>query len=131
MARVLVFAIDWLPDDGDIGTGGGLRSRQIADMLRGAGHETVVAVPAASKMVTLLRRQEPAQLDGVLLYDARNQSSLIRRVRPDAIVWQWPTTRAVPMTGCGDVVQICDLNGLQDHEIAHGIPGLCRLRKAR
>ena len=31
------------------------------------------------------------------------------------------------MTGCGDVVQICDLNGLQDHEIAHGIPGLLPL----
>ena len=63
MARVLVFAIDWQPDDGDIGTGGGLRSRQIVDMLRGAGHAVAVAVPAASKMVTLLRRQEPARLE--------------------------------------------------------------------
>lgn len=131
MARLLVFTIDWLPDDGDTGTGGGLRSRQIADMLRGIGHEVVVAVPAASKMVTLLRRQDPARLDGLLLYDAKNQSSLIRRVQPDAIVWQWPTTRAVPMTGCGDVVQICDLNGLQDHEIAHGIPGLLPLAEGK
>ncbi len=124
MARILVFTIDWLPDSGDIGTGGGLRSRQIVDMLREAGHEVAAAVPAASKMVALLRRQDPARLDGVLLYDGDNQTDVIRRVRPDVIVWQWPTVRAVPTTGCGDVVQVCDLNGLQDHEITHGIPGL-------
>ncbi|MBP2294366.1 hypothetical protein [Azospirillum rugosum] len=131
MAQILVFAIDWTPEAGDVGTGGGLRSRQVADMLRDAGHRVAVAVPAASKTVALLRRQDPARLDGVLLYDGANQLEIIRRVRPDVIVWQWPTMRAVPMSGLGDVVQICDLNGLQDHEIAHGIPGLLPLAEGK
>ena len=46
-------------------------------------------------------------------------------------VWLWPAARNVPFSGLGDMVHVCDLNGLQDYEGANGNQTLIKIARAR
>ena len=118
MTRVHVFAIDWVPEPGDVAGGGGLRSLQVIEALRSGGHTVSVSVPRASKTTQAMRLATPERLEGVKLHDEANQIDLLRQLRPDVVLWLWPSICNVPFTGLGDLVHVCDLNGVQDHEIA-------------
>jgi hypothetical protein len=124
MARVYVFAIDWVPEPSDVASGGGLRSLQIIEALRDAGHDVGFAVPRGSRAVQALELTAPRRVQNIDLYGEEDQIDLLRRFQPDAVLWLWPSVRRVPFTGLGDVAHICDLNGLQDYELANGSPSL-------
>jgi hypothetical protein len=124
MARIHVFAIDWVPGPEDIASGGGLRSLQVIEALRQAGHAVSFSVPRGSRAVQALQLAEPQRLRSLDLHDGANQIDLIREKRPELVLWLWPTVRQTPCSGLGDIGHLCDLNGLQDYEMANGSPAL-------
>ena len=123
MARILVFAIDWVPEQDDLANGGGLRSLQVIEALRGGGHDVRYAVPRKSRAIRSMQISAPERLRQVDLFETEDQLGLIRRHAPDLIAWLWPSARCVPFGG-GQAAQLCDLNGLQDFEYASGSPAL-------
>lgn len=124
MARIHVFAIDWVPERTDVANGGGLRSRQIVEALRHGGHCVSYSVPENSVAVQAMRLTDPDRLRDIALYNQDNQIELVRHFKPDLVAWLWPTARKIPFSGLGDVVHLCDLNGLQHYEWANGSPRL-------
>jgi hypothetical protein len=123
MARILVFAIDWVPERDDPTSGGGLRSLQVIEALRGGGHDVRHAVPSRSRAVKKIKRSSPERLRQVDIFETEDQVELIRRHAPDLVVWLWPSARCAPF-GVGHVAHLCDLNGLQDFERANGTAAL-------
>lgn len=123
MAVIHVFAIDWIPARDDIASGGGLRSLQIIEALRDAGHVVTYSVPAGCRHVRGLGRDNP-QLRSVLIHDGRNQLDILRETRPDAVFWLPTLARNVPFTGLGNIVHVCDLIGLPHVEASLGAPAL-------
>jgi len=60
MARVHIFAIDWIPTANEVASGGGLRSLQIAEAVRSAGHQVSISIPANCRTVRRLGRDNPS-----------------------------------------------------------------------
>jgi hypothetical protein len=121
MAAVHVFAIDWIPSKDDKASGGGLRSLQIVEALRDAGHRVTFSVPVNCRHVRSQGR-DSAELRAVLIHDQNNQIDIPRETRPDAVFWLPTLIRDIPFTGLGDMVQVCDLIGLPHIEAAMGSP---------
>jgi hypothetical protein len=121
MAAVHVFAIDWVPSKDDKASGGGLRSLQIIEALRDAGHRVTFSVPVNCRHVRHQGR-DSAELRAVLIHDQNNQIDILRETRPDAVFWLPTLIRDIPFTGLGDMVQVCDLIGLPHIEAAMGSP---------
>ena len=83
MARILVFAIDWVPGPEDVASGGGLRSLQVIEALRAGGHEVRYAVPGRSRAVQAMKISAPERLRGVELFEREDQFTLVRAWRPN------------------------------------------------
>lgn len=130
MAAIHVFAIDWVPAKSDIASGGGLRSLQVIEALREAGHQVTFSIPANCRKIRTLGRDH-RQLRNIEIHDAHNQIDLLRKLRPDVVVWGPPLIRTIPLTGCGDLVHVCDVLGLPHVEAAMGAPGLEPLQRER
>jgi hypothetical protein len=123
MAAIHVFAIDWVPAAGDIASGGGLRSLQVIEALRDAGHAVTFSVPSDCRHFRRVGRDNPAVRD-VEVHDATNQIELLRRLRPQIVVWLPPLIRTIPFTGSGELVHVCDVVGLPHIEASLGAPAL-------
>jgi hypothetical protein len=122
MAVVHVFAIDWIPAKDDIASGGGLRSLQIVEALRNAGHVVSYSVPGVCRHVRKLGRDN-LLLRNVLIHDDKNQLDILRETRPEVVFWLPALGRNVPLTGIGNIVHVCDLIGLPHVEASLGAPG--------
>jgi len=123
VAVIHVFAIDWVPAASNVASGGGLRSLQVIEALRDAGHTVTWSVPATARHIRRVGRGSPALRD-VEIHTADNQLELLRKLRPEIVFWLAPLSRAVPFTGSGDLVHVCDLIGLPHIEASLGAPGL-------
>ncbi len=123
MAAIHVFAIDWVPAATDIASGGGLRSRQIIDALRDAGHRVSYSVPADCRHLRRVGHDHPAVRD-VAVHSATNQLDVLRDARPEIVVWLPPLVRTIPFTGSGELLHVCDLIGLPHIEASLGAPAL-------
>jgi len=130
MARIHVFAIDWIPAANEIASGGGLRSLQITEALRSAGHQVSISIPANCRMVRRLGCDSPALRD-VILHDHQNQLDVLREQRPELVLWLPPLIRRVPLSGLTDMIHVCDLLGLQHVEASMGTPGLVQPMRER
>jgi hypothetical protein len=133
VAAIHVFAIDWIPAASDITSGGGLRSRQIIEALREAGHRVTFSVPADCRHLRRVGHDSPAVRD-IEVHSARNQLDVLRKTRPEIVVWLPPLVRAIPFTGLGDLIHVCDLIGLPHIEAslgAHTLEAPIRERVAR
>lgn len=89
MKKVLVFCSDVVPVGGVATSGGGLRSWQIVQGLKGRGFDVVYTMP----MTSYLRRKYSDNLlpDGQhSLWTASNQREIIRREKPDVVVLTKP-----------------------------------------
>jgi glycosyltransferase involved in cell wall biosynthesis len=122
--HILVFAIDWIPESGDIASGGGLRSLQVVEALRAGGYNVTAAVPRKARTVRALELSDPARVRQAELFEENDQITLLRRHKPDLAVWLWPSARRVAFSGFPEMAQLCDLNGLQDYEFIMGVPKL-------
>jgi hypothetical protein len=123
MAAIHVFAIDWVPAATDIASGGGLRSLQTIEALRLAGHDVTFSVPADCRHIRRIGSDSKSLRD-VEVHSPYNQLDIIKKTRPEIVVWQTPLIRCIPFTGYGDTVQVCDLIGLPHIEASLGARGL-------
>jgi len=123
VAAIHVFAIDWIPAANDIASGGGLRSRQILEALRDAGHSVTFSVPADCRHLRRVGHDSPGVRD-IEVHTARNQLDVLRKTRPDIVVWLPPLVRAIPFTGLGELIHVCDLIGLPHIEASLGARAL-------
>lgn len=131
MARIHVFAVDWVPEQADVSGGGGMRSLQIIEALRGGGHDVTYSVPRQTRATRALRLHAPGRVRQTMVHDMDNQAEILRETRPDVVFWLWPAARNLPFTPSGNVVNVCDLNGLQDREMAKGAVSLLESSRAR
>lgn len=120
MKRAHVFAVDWLPALDEVASGGGLRSLQAVSALQAGGYDVSVSVPRNSTRVKALQTEDPGRLRPMLFHDHLDQTTLLREVRPDVVLWMWPSLRSTPFPP--GPVHVCDLNGLQHFEMANGVP---------
>ena len=130
--RAHVFAVDWLPTLDEVATGGGLRSLQAVSALQAGGYEVSVSVPRNSVRVKTLRTEDPGRLRPLLFHDHLDHTTLLRELRPDVVLWMWPSLRNYPFPP--GPVHVCDLNGLQHFEMANGVSaqvGLARQQLVR
>ncbi len=118
--RAHVFAIDWLPTLDEVASGGGLRSQQAVSALQAGGYDVSVSFPRNSARVKALRTEDPGRLRPLLFHDHLDQTTLLRELRPDVVLWMWPSLRSAPFPP--GPVHVCDLNGLQHFEMANGVP---------
>jgi hypothetical protein len=125
MARVHVFAIDWVPSRNDIASGGGLRSLQIIEALRNGGHDVSWSVPANARHVRRVGRDSP-ELRHVEMHDEHNQLDLLKRLRPEVVFWLPALIRNIPFLNDTGMVNVCDLIGLPHVEAAMGSPAAVR-----
>jgi hypothetical protein len=123
VAAIHVFAIDWVPEATDIASGGGLRSRQIIDALREAGHTVTFSVPAECRHLRRVGPDSPA-VRYIEVHTPTNQLDVLRKTRPDIVLWLPPLMRTIPFTGSGDLIHVCDLIGLQHIEASLGTPAV-------
>jgi hypothetical protein len=130
VAIIHVFAIDWVPEPSDIASGGGLRSLQVIEAVRGAGHTVTWSVPADCRHLRRIGR-DSVTLRNVEIHSADTQLDLLKKLRPDIIMWLAPLSRAIPLTGLGDTVHVCDVVGLPHIEASLGAPGLERPLRER
>ena len=130
MARVHIFAIDWIPTANEVASGGGLRSLQIAEAVRSAGHQVSISIPANCRTVRRLGRDNPS-LRKLTLHDQHNQLEVLRDKRPEVVLWLPPLIRQVPLGGLTDMIHVCDLLGLQHVEASMGSAGLMRPMRDR
>ncbi len=119
MKRAHVFAIDWLPTLDEVASGGGLRSQQAVSALQAGGYDVSVSVPRNSVRVKALRTEDPGRLRPLLFHDHLDHTTLLRELRPDVVLWLWPSLRNAPFPP--GPLHVCDLNGLQHFEIANGV----------
>lgn len=119
MKRAHVFAVDWLPTLDEVASGGGLRSLQAVSALRAGGYDVSVSVPRNSARVKALRTEDPARLRPLLFHDHLDHTTLLHELRPDVVMWMWPSLRNTPFPP--GPVHVCDLNGLQHFEMANGV----------
>lgn len=127
MKRAHVFAIDWLPTLDEVASGGGLRSLQAVSALQAGGYDASVSVPRNSARVKALRTEDPGRLRPLLFHDHLDQTTLLRELQPDVVLWMWPSLRNAPFPA--GPVHICDLNGLQHFEMANGVPAQVELAR--
>ncbi len=120
MKRAHVLAIDWLPTLDEIASGGGLRSQQAVSALRAGGYDVSVSVPRNSARVKALRTEDPGRLRPLLFHDHLDYTTLLHELRPDVVLWMWPSLRNAPFPP--GPVHVCDLNGLQHFAMANGVP---------
>jgi hypothetical protein len=130
MAAIHVFAIDWVPAKTDIASGGGLRSLQIIEALREAGHKVSYSIPANCRKIRVLGRDH-RQFRNIEIHDSNNQIDLLRKLQPEVVIWTPPLIRTIPFTGSGELVHVCDLLGLPHVEAAMGAPGLEKVQRER
>jgi hypothetical protein len=125
MSRIHVFAIDWVPAKNDIASGGGLRSLQIIEALRGFGHDVSYSVPVNSRHVRRIGR-DSAELRHLELHDESNQLEILKKLRPEAVFWLPTLIRNMPFLKAEGMINVCDLIGLPHYESAMGAPRLVR-----
>lgn len=123
MAAIHVFAIDWVPQRADIASGGGLRSLQVIETLRNAGHQVTYSVPGDCRHIRRLGADHRS-LRAIEVHTPANQIDLLRRLRPQIVFWLAPLIRTIPLTGSGDLIHVCDVLGLPHVEAAIGAPGV-------
>lgn len=95
--RIHVFAAARLASWDRPASGAGLRAVQIVEALRAGGHEVTVSVPAGT------------DAGAPLTHDAGSYLDLLRRLRPEAVVWMAPLLRNAPWDP--SMVHVCDLHG--------------------
>jgi hypothetical protein len=123
MAAIHVFAIDWVPAATDVASGGGLRSRQIIDALCEAGHSVSFSVPSDCRHLRRVGPEHPS-VQNVNVHNENNQLDVLRKFRPQVVVWLSPLIRSIPFTGSGEVIHVCDLIGLAHVEASLSTPAL-------
>ena len=92
MKKTLVFCSDILPLEGMATSGGGLRSWQIVQGLRGENIDVVYSMPGESYLSRQFRDRMP-QGDRKRLWTPTNQEKIIEDERPDAIILTKPALK--------------------------------------
>ena len=130
MAAIHVFSIDWVPAPSDIAGGGGLRSLQVIEALRTAGHSVTYSVPSDCRHLRRVGRDSTTLRD-IEVHSASNQLDLLEKLRPDIAIWMSPLSRTIPLSGSGDMIHVCDLLGLPHIEASLGATGMERPLRER
>jgi glycosyltransferase involved in cell wall biosynthesis len=116
--HVHVFAIDILPSQTVVSTGGGLRSFQIVNGLRKQGFDVTYSVPRMTDLarenwesLTEEERKNAFSWDAGHTYD-----DIIGRLKPEVVVCLWPNLYTFPRFRSEGPIIVYDVNGLQNVE---------------
>ena len=88
--RVLVFASDMLPLPGLPTSGGGLRSWQIIQGLKGTGIEVVFSMPVEDRYLGRMYRDKIPKEVIDLAWNFKNQDDIVSQVKPDVLIFANP-----------------------------------------
>ncbi|TXT42389.1 MAG: hypothetical protein FD139_3665 [Methylocystaceae bacterium] len=116
--HIHVFAIDILPSESVISTGGGLRSKQIISGLKKSGFEVTYSIPSMTQLAK-------ANWDNLSAEERRNAFSwrigatyedILARVRPDVVFCLWPSVYTFAGHRNEGPIVVYDINGFQNVE---------------
>lgn len=118
MQRILVFAAAVPATLDSPAAPAGLRAAQVIQALRDGGHDVSVSVPGPASWTMPGTSPGPVQVTGAspdgqggLRHSPRTALDVLRRVRPDVVVWMDPLLRCTPASLMAGPLQVCDLHG--------------------